>query len=482
MGTVCDAKRVRYQIERMDKYVAELERKVYEYGDVAAELDAMREKMSTGLTMLAAMKVKQTSMFHDLVAAHDRVARDCGEQSKRLADVRADNERRRCQLNRLCGQHDRQKEVARQLKARWVALQAEADVLRKRRADAAAAAERSAEAQRSAETELEARERQLAAVQAALADRTAEQDRLAAEVRAERECAERLRSDIDALTAANDDTVQALRADAAELRCREDETATAVSALARELDECLAETAGHEKRAAQVRRDVRRLHDECCERKARADREAAELEAEVNGAQAELVAVNKRLCVERAMTTELKRQIACREDSIRRSEATRERLRLEACRFREDAELTADLVREERERCDDETRTAKLKLASRDECEFGRPVDERTEELVGGPKTAELSCPASAEADGDCHGTETDATASSGQELFSMFYDEPPPEQCDGSSPCPGQESLCLVYVSCNVGIMSRMSVRVDKNDDDATSPQRNRCEECTVE
>lgn len=28
------------------------------YGDVAAELDVMREKMSTGLTMLAAMKVK----------------------------------------------------------------------------------------------------------------------------------------------------------------------------------------------------------------------------------------------------------------------------------------------------------------------------------------------------------------------------------------------------------------------------------------
>lgn len=481
MSTVCDAKRVQYQIERMEKYVAELERKVYDYGDVAAELDAMREKMSTGLTMLTAMKIKQTSMFHDLVAAHNRVARDYGEQSKQLTDVRADNERRRCQLNRLCGQYNRQKTIARQLKARWVALQAEADVLRKQRADAAALAERNAGEQRCAETELEAREQQLAVVQAALAKRTAEQDRLAAEVRAEQECVERLRSDIDALKAANDDTIQSLRADVAELRCREDETAAAVSALARELDECRAEATGHEKRVAELRRDIRRLHDEYCERKARADREAAELEAEVNGAEAELVAVNKRLCVERAMTSELKRQIAYREDSIRESEAIRERLRLEACRFKEDAEVTANLVQQECEWRDEETRTAKLKLASeaRDECESRRPVDEQTE-LIGMLNT-ELSCPVSPEADGDCRYVETDATASSGQELCSMFYEVPPPKQCDGLSPCPGQGSFSSVYTSCNVDIKPCMSVRAD-NDEPATSPQRYRYKEYTVE
>lgn len=433
MDTACDAERVRCQIERMEKYVAELERKVHDYGDVAAELDVMREKMSTGLAMLAAMKVKQTSMFHDLVAAHDRLARDYEKQSKQLTDVRADNERRRCQLNRLCGQYDRQKTVARKLKARWVTLQTEANVLRKRRADATVAAERNAEAQRCAETELEARERQLAHVQAALAEKTAEQQRLAAEVRAEQECAERLRSDISALKADHDDTVHSLRADVAELRCREDKTAAVVLALARQLDECRAEATGCREHEAEVWQDVRRLHDVYCERKILAEREAAGLETEVNDAEAELVEVNKRLCVERAMTSELKRQIAYREHSIQQSEAVRERLRLEACRFKEDAELTAGLIRRECERRGEETRAANLTLASeaQDECELGRLVDDRTER-IGRLKT-ESSCPVSSEAEDDCCDAAADATASPGQELQTP---EPLPEQCDRLSSC----------------------------------------------
>lgn len=84
------------------------------------------------------------------------------------------------------------------------------------------------------------------------------------------------------------------------------------------------------------------------------------------------------------MTSELKRQIAYREDSIQQSEAIRERP--EACRFKEDAEPT-------RQECERRDEDREIETGVRGPGRV-RPVDERTE-LIGRLKTwsGRAGCP-----------------------------------------------------------------------------------------
>lgn len=371
-----DAERIRCRVEQAEKFVSELERRLLDYGDVAAERDRVRDKMTAGLAMLNAMKAKQTDAFNELISAHERMARECEAQREQLAAAQERNDCLRCQLDQLHERFDKQETAVRELESRRAALLDEAESLEKQRADAAALTDRFREMRRGAESELRVQDERLAGLQTALADKIAEHARLEAAVTAEQDRGECVRASIGELKADGDRAARALRAEIAELRGRCDERAADAASLRRRLDEKRDEAADVGGRTAELKRAIKELRDAYYRDKGRADKELADARSEVKRLSAELETIAARLCDARTAGAQIECRVREQRDAIERSESAREKLRREVNSIRETAFATAEAMRAECEQRDRDKAVAEreLELKAQEECRLQRLV------------------------------------------------------------------------------------------------------------
>lgn len=371
-----DAEQIRCRVEQAEKYVSELERRLLDYGDVAAERDRVREKMAAGLAMLDSMKAKQTDMFNELIGAHGRMVRECDAQREQLSAVQEQNECLRSQRDQLYERFDEQETAVRELESRRAALLDEAETLEKQRADAAALIDRIRETQRGAESELSVQDERLACLQTALADKIAEHARLEAAVTAEQDRGECVRASIGELKADGDRAARALRAEIAELRGRCDERSADVASLRRRLDEKRDEAADIGGRTTELKRAIKELRDAYYREKGRADKELADARSEVKRLSAELATTAARLCDAQTAGAQFECRVREQRDAIERSESEREELQRQVNCIREAANATAEAMRAECEQRDREKAVAEreLELKAQEQCRLQRLV------------------------------------------------------------------------------------------------------------
>lgn len=370
-------------VKKMDMIIQDLENKLCDYEDVVAQNNKIQSNMSTALSRLDSMKIKQTDMFNELINRHNELSRNYNIEREQLIRIQEDNECLKSDNKQLYDKLDKQDVALEKLECEHSTLLENLQRLQKQLSDVTGIAKEFQDSQRQAELELKVKDKDIISIQTTLAEEIKKKTKFEKNLRIEENQNKILQSSVIELKIKYENITQSLQVEITELKSQLTEKSMELGIIKEKLKDKQEEVEAQKDRITKLKEIIKNLQETYCKEKNKIDKEVSELKVQIKSMASDHTSLNKKICDAQIECTKLKCQLKDREEMINILESTKEQLQQEVKKIKYTRELTTKTIMMEREQNNIEKQMSDRKstLKAQEECELKKLIKQQTEQI-----------------------------------------------------------------------------------------------------